>query len=192
MSALRVVAVVLAGGTSSRFGADKLSAELAGRSLLDHAVDGVPDDWPVIIVGPIRDVSRRVRFVAESPIGSGPGAALVRGAQAAIQAGAEVLVSLPGDAPEAGAGAIRLVEAMLGHDVAACVGQDAEGRDQPLQLAVRGEALSALAAVADSANASARSLLGVLPGLRRVALEPAFLVDIDTPSQAAAWLVDHA
>lgn len=184
--------MVLAGGTSRRFGTDKLSVDLAGRSLLDHAVDGLPADWPVVIVGPNRDLARKVSFVAEDPVGSGPGAALVRGARAAIHVGADLMVSLPGDAPDGGAGAVRLVEAMLAGGGSACVGQDAGGRDQPLQLAVRGPALLALADAADTVDIPARALLAILPGLRRVPLEPALVRDIDTPEQAAAWLADHA
>ena len=186
------MAVVLAGGTSRRFGTDKLSADLAGRSLLDRAVDGIPSGWPVVVVGPSRNLARIVSFVAEDPVGSGPGAALVRGARATLLAGAEVMVSLPGDAPDGGAGAVRLVELLLAGDGSACVGQDADGRDQPLQLAVRGPALLALADAADAIDVPARALLALLPGLHRVPLEPALVRDIDTPEQAAAWLADHA
>lgn len=188
----RVVAVVLAGGSSRRFGTDKLRTDLHGRSLLDHAVDGVPPGWPVIVVGPSRALDRTVSFVAEDPVGSGPGAALVHGARAAIRIGADLVVSLPGDAPGGGAGAVRLVEMLLVGGGSACVGQDAEGRDQPLQLAVRGPALLALAEAADTVNVSARALLALLPGLRRVPLDQALVRDIDTPEQAAAWLADHA
>ena len=36
-----VSGIVLAGGRSSRFGSDKLRAEIAGRSLLELAIDAV-------------------------------------------------------------------------------------------------------------------------------------------------------
>jgi molybdenum cofactor guanylyltransferase len=47
-------AIVLAGGASSRFGADKLAAELDGRPLLHHAVSAVDEvaGTVVIVVAP--------------------------------------------------------------------------------------------------------------------------------------------
>lgn len=58
MSAGRIVAVVLAGGASSRFGSDKLSALLRGRPLLHHAIDAVAAvaDHVIIVVGPAQAV----------------------------------------------------------------------------------------------------------------------------------------
>ncbi len=165
--------------------------DLAGRTLLDRAVGSLPPNWPVVVVGPPRTLHRPVTFVAEEPPGSGPGAALVRGARAALAAGAPIMVSLPGDAPEAGAGAVELVDRLLAEDDRfACVGCDADSRDQPLQLAVRGAALHALAGVADSTGIRARDLLPALPGLHRVPLAPAALRDLDTREQAAAWVAD--
>ena len=50
MSQPDVVAIVLAGGASSRFGSDKLAAELDGRPLLHHALEAVAEVAGRIIV----------------------------------------------------------------------------------------------------------------------------------------------
>lgn len=72
--------VVLAGGTSRRFGGDgddKLDATLAGRTVLGVTVANLPS-WPTIVVGPSRDgvTERAVRWVREDPPLGGPAAAL--------------------------------------------------------------------------------------------------------------------
>lgn len=47
----RILGVVLAGGRSSRFGSDKALAELEGRALLDHALDGLRPQCQALAVG---------------------------------------------------------------------------------------------------------------------------------------------
>ncbi|HYN68073.1 MAG TPA: NTP transferase domain-containing protein, partial [Ornithinibacter sp.] len=53
-----VTVVVLAGGTSRRFGSDKLGARLHGVSVLEMVVASLPESWPVVVVGPIRECGR--------------------------------------------------------------------------------------------------------------------------------------
>lgn len=190
-SPVHPVVVVLAGGRSRRFGSDKLAAAFDGVSLLDHAIAEIPADWPIIVVGPHRSLARPVDFVREEPAGSGPAAALVAGARAAQRVGAACLVSVPGDAPHGGQGAITLITLLFAADVDCCVGVDEQGIDQPLQIAVRRTALDRLATIpgVDVAGASARSLLPLLDPVR-IPLPPSATYDIDTPKQAAAWRRD--
>lgn len=125
-----VYAVVLAGGRSRRFGADKLEARLDTTTILDRSVSSIPAHWQVLVVGPPRPLSRVVSFVDEEPPGSGPGAALVAGARAVAALPhrdlthgdltrdhpiehAAIMVTLPGDAPEGGTAARVLVDALL-------------------------------------------------------------------------------
>ena len=65
-----VAVVVLAGGQSRRFGADKLAAPVEGERLLDRAVAGLPDDAYMIVVGP--------------EVSGGPAAAMVTGLRTAL------------------------------------------------------------------------------------------------------------
>ncbi|WP_375425585.1 NTP transferase domain-containing protein [uncultured Friedmanniella sp.] len=187
-----IAVVVLAGGTSRRFGQDKLAASVEGRSLLDVALGALPETAEVVVVGPVRPTSRPVCFVREDPAGGGPAAALVAGLRQGLSGTAQVLAVLPADAPAGGEAAVALLAALAADPAAtALVAVDDEGREQPLQLVLRRPAVVTLvtAAVDGAAGASARRLLlGSLGSqLERVRLSPRTLFDIDTPAQLAAW-----
>ncbi|HLT62669.1 MAG TPA: NTP transferase domain-containing protein [Microlunatus sp.] len=184
------VAVVLAGGASRRFGADKLAAAVDGTTLLDRALSGLAADRTVIVVGPARPVDRTVGFIPDDHPSGGPAAALVTGLRAAVDLAADLIMVLPGDAPAGGAAA-ELLATRLAEDPAGpgVVGVTADGREQPLQLALRRPAAERVLAAAGSdgaAGRSARRLIAPL-GLRRVELDPAAAWDIDTPEQRLAW-----
>ena len=104
--------IVLAGGESRRFGSDKLVAVLDDRTLLDHALDGIPAGAMVAVVGPERPLSRAVTFLREDPPGGGPAAGLITGLQWALDQRATMIATLPGDAPAGGRAALRLVRAL--------------------------------------------------------------------------------
>ncbi|GAA2167153.1 molybdenum cofactor guanylyltransferase [Pedococcus bigeumensis] len=132
-------AVVLCGGASRRFGTDKTRADLAGRSLLDHLLDGLPPGWPVICVGEARPTHRDVRWCREDPPGGGPVAAV---AAALLLLDGPVLVLLGGDMPYAASPAPTLVATLeRSPDVDAVIGRDGDGRLQPLLAAYRTSAL---------------------------------------------------
>ncbi len=192
----RFAAVVLSGGTSRRFGRDKLTEPVGGRDLLAAAIEDLPVGTDVILVGPDGSGRAGVRTVREEPVGGGPAAGLVCGLQAAL-ADAEVamIVTLPGDAPLAGTAARRLAGRLRRDPAAAAViGVDPDAREQPLQLALRRTAAEALVAAAGStggAGASVRALVGAALSdtLVRQPLGFAETFDIDTPGQLTAWLV---
>jgi molybdenum cofactor guanylyltransferase len=188
----RVTAVVLAGGASQRFPPDKLSEVVDGTSVLDHALASLPEQFLIVVVGAVREVARQVIFTSENPAGGGPAAALVAGLRRALKESNEVIVVLPADAPLGGQAAGILLNRLDGEPSAdAVVGVDAQGREQPLQLAVRPAAAEALVAAAGprgAAGVAARRLLDALrPGLLTQELAPAELWDIDTADQLLAW-----
>jgi molybdenum cofactor guanylyltransferase len=188
----RVTAVVLAGGASQRFAPDKLAEPVEGQPLLDQVLASLPEPVAVVVVGSVRKVARPVIFTSEDPPGGGPAAGLAAGLRRALAESADAIVVLPADAPLGGQAARTLLSRLEGEPGAeAVVGVDAQGREQPLQLALRPAAAEALVAAAGpggAAGVSARRLLDALrPGLVSHELAPAELWDIDTPDQLLAW-----
>ena len=199
---------MLAGGASRRFGSDKLEARLAGTRLLDLTLRALAGAADIVVVGPPRDLEplgleplglgplRQVRFVREEPPGGGPAAALVAGIRHALDLGAEVIVTLPGDAPGAGQAVAPLVAALQAHpgDVAV-VGVDPDGRQQTLQLALRPQAAMALITAAGpdaGSGGSARALVATLdPPARPVGLSAEQCRDIDTTGDWANYATGH-
>ena len=191
-AAARTVAVVLAGGTSRRFGTDKLAHPVAGRPLLDHTLAGLPQDVAVVLVGPPRPTARPVTVVREDPPGGGPAAGLVAGLRHALAGDADLVLVLPGDAPGAGAGAGVLREALLRGRHPAVLGVDADGQEQPLQLALGRAAARQLVDLAGpdgGAGESARRLVRRLdPPPTPCPLPPPATFDVDDADQLAVWL----
>ena len=178
----RVTAVVLAGGTSSRFGRDKLAAAFAGSDLLTAVIGTLDVGWSVVVVGPERAVGRAVRFTREHPPRSGPAAALLTGI-AAADPGTRAVITLPGDSPRAGRVAELLLAALNDRDHRHdCVVAVADGRQNPLWLGLCGDALTRAQTLdpIDWADRSARSLLSELdPTAVSVAAD--WLADVDVP-----------
>lgn len=176
--------IVLVGGTSSRHdGADKTAAPFGASTVLDHLLDSLPSQWPVILVGPRRPTTRRVTWTREDPPLGGPVAALAAGIQ--LVTGAWIAV-LAGDQPFAGA-AIRDLATRRpdGRGPDALVAVDATGRRQPLLALYRTAALRA-ALPADPTGASLHAVLDRLTGIREIAVDPTALIDVDTPEALRA------
>lgn len=176
---------MLAGGSSRRFGSDKLVASLPdGRSVLDHCLSGMPSGWDLVVVGPSRpvpsEVAERVRFVRESPAGGGPLAAIAAGLAVVTS---DVVCVAPGDSPRAGEVLPLLVSALEAEaSVAAAVLSDGEGQANPVLAAYRVVALRGALPRA-TAGVAARTLLS-LP--HREVRAPFEVSDIDTPEDLAA------
>jgi molybdopterin-guanine dinucleotide biosynthesis protein A len=103
MSGHGVSGIVLAGGRSSRFGSDKLAAEIEGRSLLDLAIDGLAavSDEVLVVVSPgddrvLQSSTATVRRVTDSERHGGPLVGLLAGLEVADQ---PIVVLAGGDMP---------------------------------------------------------------------------------------------
>lgn len=105
----RVIGVLLAGGTSSRFGeANKLLADLDGEPLVRHAAStllGADLDGVVAVLGHEADAVQTalaglgLRVVRNSDYDGGLSTSVARGVTAARDGDADAAVFLPGDMP---------------------------------------------------------------------------------------------
>lgn len=194
-------AVVLAGGSSRRFGADKLAARLGdGRSVLAHAVEAaaVVADEIVVVVAPgaarPADLPAAAWIVHDREPDAGPLLGLAAGL--AVIADGTVLV-VGGDMPALEAGVLRLLIAAVATDPAmdaARLEVDGAPGASVLPCVVRREA--AQRACREAIVGGDRRLRGglerlataVVPAGEWRALDPAgrTLIDVDRPADLAA------
>ena len=173
--------IVLSGGTSSRFGADKSQAMLGHQQLIHHILTGIPKEFEIIIVGadPLFTPAS-YRCIQENPVGGGP----VAGIAAALElCESEIVGVLATDMPFAGAHMIHLLSAMTSHDDAIMF-VDSKGFKQPLAALYRRESLeNALSKIGNPHGASMRTLISDLI-IHEVHMSPEIekaMIDVDTP-----------
>ena len=173
-------AVVLAGGRSRRFGSDKVTARVGGRTLLDIAVDAVSTLREVVVVGPERDVPLRrpVVWAREEPEFGGPVAGLSAGLRA-LPDDSDAVLLLAADLPRADELVARLLDAPLSSD--AVVVTDQDGSAQWTASLVRCAPLrEALGTLDDPDGTSLRHLFTGL-GWDPVTAPAGATWDVDTP-----------
>ena len=173
-----VTVVVLAGGTSRRFGSDKLAAPLGGSTVLDTVLGSLPPQWPVVVVGPPRECRRPVTWTREDPPGGGPLAGVAAGVDAVTT---DLAAVVAGDMPYAGPAIVALVAALRTAPVAvgAVVAVDAHGVANPLLAAYRAASVREVLP-SPAANRPAKLLLA-LSHLEVGVIGPAGR-DVDTPA----------
>lgn len=181
-----VAAVIIAGGTSRRFGSDKLDLrDAAGRTLLEATVTAASEVADtVIVVGPERELPVPVVWAREHPAGGGPCAALIAGMAAAPPDASHVAV-LAGDAPR-GAAAVPALLAVI-DDAAAATVVDAAGREQPMTAVYAvGPLETVLRGYGDGAGMSVRQILDDLRSQTVVSIIDAWGAcdDVDVPADA--------
>ena len=186
--------IVLAGGQSRRFGADKLTADVAGRPLLHHAIEALAavSDEVVVVVGADAvpslpgGIGVPLRVVRDEEPGAGPLGGLVTGLR---EAHGSVVVLAGGDMPALVPGLLRELASRVAADgVDAAVLRDGD-TPRPLPSAFqRDAALAAAVAVRTGGGSSLRALLAALrvaeiPESTWRVLDPegASLVDVDRP-----------
>jgi molybdenum cofactor guanylyltransferase len=181
-------AIIVAGGRSSRFGGDKLSARLHGRTLLDGTLAAVAGCEPVVLVSAtVATVAEGVVTVSEHPRWGGPAAAIVAGASALpVDVDETLIVAADLADPEAAVAALLTI----GHGVLA----DEAGRAQWLLARVPARALreriARLEADGPAAGRSAAAITGEL-GLPVVPARTDAVADIDRPEDLDRMKEQH-
>ena len=204
MNAVRVTGIVLAGGRSIRFGADKLAAPIDGRPLLHHAILAVASvtDEVVVVIGANgarprlpADAATGVRVVRDSVADGGPLAGLAAGLAAART---PLAILVGGDQPWLSPAILAELLLWLDSTVdgpqldAVALAEDGEVRPLPAAFRV----VTVRPVVEALLAGSSRSLLGLLERLRVGTLEPerwraldptgSSLRDVDTPEDVPA------
>lgn len=185
-------AIVLAGGGGRRLGGlDKPGLLHAGARLLDVVLDAVApadaDGYPVVVVGPARDLPDGVLAAREDPPGGGPAAAVAAGyAATAWRDGPLLLVAA--DLPRVRRDTVRRLLSALTPEADAAVLLDDGGRRQLLLAAWRPRALRR--AVGDLPDGGRGRPLRDLYVGRTVVEVPGRdqeWADVDTPDDRARW-----
>ena len=174
-------AIVLAGGRSSRFGTDKLSARLHGCRLIDLVIDGIPTEIPIIVVGPDpAPIRRPVEVVREEPPFGGPVAAIEAGLRKVATARVGIIAAdMPGAAPY-----LEELVCDLPGDADGLIPVDESGRMQVLCGAYRTTSLQAAIARIGTTGTSGLAMQQVTTGLRMHAVPWPLgrTWDVDTPA----------
>jgi molybdopterin-guanine dinucleotide biosynthesis protein A len=197
MSPLRS-GIVLAGGRSTRFGADKLAATVDGVALVRRAVDALAavTDGVIVVLPPgveRDDLPGDVVITHDLQVGEGPLAGLHTGLLAAVRTD-EVLVA-GGDMPDLQPSVLRLLlDTLADASVDAAALSDGD-RPRPLPMALR--TWPAADAVHTLLHAGRRRLRDVLDSVRTAvideptwtALDPGRLTlrDIDEPDDLPGY-----
>jgi molybdopterin-guanine dinucleotide biosynthesis protein A len=157
-------AIVLAGGSSRRFGSDKLGAIVRGRPMLDHAILAVASVADEVLVaglaGPERLLDARgttLRRIPDAHADAGPLAALA-GALAEVRHATVIVVA--GDMPDLVPPVLALLAATVDEGGAQAALLAADGRAVPLPAALDvAFAGPAAREVLDAGASSLRALL---------------------------------
>lgn len=168
--------VVLAGGKSTRMGADKAKVTVDGRRLIDRLWESLPPNCPRMAVAP---QNLGVPTVSETPPFGGPVAGITAGLR---ELDTEWVAVLAVDAPDSAALLPQLAAAIGGADCAVVV--NAEGFDEPLCALWRRASLLTAIAQTGERDVPAGALLRAARQVARVPGTGAER-DFDTPAQLA-------
>ena len=172
--------ILLSGGSSKRFGVDKSQALLAGVTLLNHVLAGLPETAKIFLVGPIPlNPLRSITSLREEPQFSGPVSAI---ATALRHISSDLVGVIATDMPLAPPVLLSLV-GQLKENIDAIIPVDENERIQPLCAIYRTAALRhAIAALGSPVDRSMQDLLKTL-SFKTVTLQEInshLLQDVDT------------
>lgn len=175
--------IVLAGGRSSRMGADKAQVRVNGVRLVDALLAGLPAGMPYVVVSPF-DLG--FETVSEDPPFGGPVAGIAAGSRALAT---PLIAVLAVDAPQSAQLVPQLVDAVLtptdaGSLPDVAVVEDDEGHLQPLCGVWRAASLSNALEAVNPRDAAAKALLRAAGSVVTVRGDGSER-DYDTPEQLA-------
>ncbi len=173
--------IVLSGGTSSRFGADKSQAILGHHNLIEHILASIPTEFEIIVVGSDPEFNGATyRRIQEQPKGGGPVAGI---AAALTMCQTEIAGVIATDMPFAVSHMVHLYSAMTSHDEAVMY-VDSKGFRQPLAAVYRVDALErALTQLTSIQGSSMREFIAPL-NVREIHMSAEVekaMIDVDTP-----------
>lgn len=178
-------AVILAGGRATRLGGTaKPLVEVAGRTLLQSALDAASGADRIVVVGPVPVPPGVLRTVEDPPF-SGPAAALTAGLAALVEAGgpreaAQWTLVLAADLPRAAAAVPELLSVAAAEPAAdgVCF-HDAQSHPQWMLAVYRSAALREAVSAMSTTDLSMRRLLAPLT-LMTIPGEATDIADCDT------------
>lgn len=146
MSEPAISAIVLAGGRSSRFGRDKLNETIGGRTLLEHAIEGVrplaQETIVVVAPGAAPFLSGGTILVHDPVPFEGPLTGLLTGLRRATQ---PLVLVVGGDMPTMVAAVLEVLLDGLDDPTVDAVMLEHGGRGRPLPGAMRRDPALAVA-----------------------------------------------
>lgn len=167
--------VVLAGGRSSRMGADKAQMRIDGRRLIDVALEHVPPDWERIVVA---STDLGMPTVCEDPPFGGPVAGIAAGMR---HLRTSYIAVMAVDAPQSGRMLQKLADALGSNDVAVVADNE---RIQPLCAVWRRESLATAIAEVGARDVAAKRLFASADTVVRLPGDGTE-ADYDTPEELA-------
>lgn len=175
-------AMILTGGSSTRFGSDKSQAKLGVISLIENLLLTLPLEIEIVIVGPeLENSARQVKYTQEHPLGGGPVAAIEAGLKLIDS---EFVAIIATDMPFASQ-ILAVLRENLPETEDATIPLDPAGIRQPLCALYRRDALArAVTELGNTQGQSVRNLIQILT-VRELRLDPALqriLLDVDTPA----------
>jgi molybdopterin-guanine dinucleotide biosynthesis protein A len=186
-----VAGIVLAGGSSTRFGSDKLRASYRGRPLLRHAIDAVAavSEDVVVVMGPGADgggLPPGARLAHDSTEGEGPLAGLHAGLLAAVRS--DVAVVVAGDMPDVPPAVLEALIGVVEGGPATASALGTTAGPSPVPIALR--TWPAADAVHTLLHAGRRRLGDVLDVLDTAVIEEARWTSLD-PDRRSLFDVDE-
>lgn len=186
-----IIGIVLAGGSSTRFGSDKLVAPYRGQPLLHHAalrLGEVCDE--VVVVRPPgvdgTDLPPGIRTTNDLTAGEGPLAGLHTGLMSAVRA--DVVVVVGGDMPDLRVAVVREMLRVLEEAEVDAVVLAGDGRPRPLPCVLRTWPAADMAHTL--LHAGRRRLRDLIDAMRTAVIDEATWMALD-PARRSLFDIDE-